>query len=232
MQSNQYVWNKNFLAEPFQVWLLYNSTPVWSSWCNFNCGKSHIVQWTQIWLWDGKNCIVYIHCREEGCITDTDISRAEGNLKVGGDVQPNTSRFEAVYGHSLIINPSLGMYQEIHPCRVSSTYSDKINTSLPMMREWYLPDSKVYVWNIIQRSFRIRTGPVHLCLYFIECIFGASFHLPWTERIQWKRWNNPSQLVLMQKKSFALHGPFRHFVNYICGNSIHRFHISECHTNL
>ena len=36
----------------------------------------------------------------------------------------------------------------------------------------------------------------------------------------------------MQKKSFALHGPFRHFVNYICGNSIHRFHISECHTNL
>ena len=65
-----------------------------------------------------------------------DISRAEGNLEVGGDVQPNTSRFEAVYGHSLIINPSLGMYQEIHPCRASSTYSVKINTSLPMMREW------------------------------------------------------------------------------------------------
>ena len=52
------------------------------------------------------------------------------------DVQPNSSRFEAVYGHSLIINPSLGMYQEIHPCRASSTYSVKINTSLPMMREW------------------------------------------------------------------------------------------------
>ena len=67
-----------------------------------------------------------------------DISRAEGNLEVGGDgdVQPNSSRFEAVYGHSLIINPSLGMYQEIHPCRASSTYSVKINTSLPMMREW------------------------------------------------------------------------------------------------
>ena len=64
-----------------------------------------------------------------------DISRAEGNLEVGGDIQPNTSRFEAVYGHSLIINPSLGMYQEIHPCRASSTYSVKINTSLPMMRE-------------------------------------------------------------------------------------------------
>ena len=64
-----------------------------------------------------------------------DISRAEGNLEVGGDVQPNTSRFEAVYGHSLIINPSLGMYQEIHPCRASSIDSVKINTSLPMMRE-------------------------------------------------------------------------------------------------
>ena len=51
------------------------------------------------------------------------------------DVQPNASQLEAVYGHSLIINPSLGMYQEIHPCRTSSTYSVKINTSLPMMRE-------------------------------------------------------------------------------------------------
>ena len=70
-----------------------------------------------------------------------DISRAEGNLEVGGDVQPNTSRFEAVYGHSLIINPSLGMYQEIHPCRASSIDSVKINTSLPMMREWVVHPS-------------------------------------------------------------------------------------------
>ena len=46
-----------------------------------------------------------------------DISRAEGNLEVGGDVQPNKSRLEAVYGHSLIINPSLGMYQKLHPYR-------------------------------------------------------------------------------------------------------------------
>ena len=67
-----------------------------------------------------------------------DISRAEGNLEVGGDVQPNSSRFEAVYGHSLIINPSLGMYQEIHPCRASSIDSVKINTSLPMMRGWVI----------------------------------------------------------------------------------------------
>ena len=64
----------------------------------------------------------------------SDISRAEGNLEVGGDVHCAT-QFEAVYGHSLIINPSLGMYQEIHPCRASNTYSVKINTSLLMMRE-------------------------------------------------------------------------------------------------
>ena len=38
--------------------------------------------------------------------------------------------FEAVYGHSLIINPSLGMYQEIHPSGVFSIGSVKINTSL------------------------------------------------------------------------------------------------------
>ena len=95
---------------------------------------------------------IYVHCREEGCIelyipddqeisqemsrgrSPGDISRAEGNLEVGGDVQPNTSRFEAVYGHFLIINPSLGIYQEIHPCRASSIDCVKINTSLPMMR--------------------------------------------------------------------------------------------------
>ena len=64
-----------------------------------------------------------------------DISRAEGNLEVGGDVQPNTSRLEAVYGHSLIINPYQGMYQEIHPCMAGSIDSVKINTSLLMMRE-------------------------------------------------------------------------------------------------
>ena len=60
----------------------------------------------------------------------------EGNLKVGGDVQPNTSRLEAVYDHSLIINPYQGVYQEIHPCRAVSIGSVKINTSLLMMREW------------------------------------------------------------------------------------------------
>ena len=64
-----------------------------------------------------------------------DISRAEGNLEVGGDVQPNISRLEAVYGHSLIINPYQGMYQEIHPCMAGSIDSVKINASLQMMRE-------------------------------------------------------------------------------------------------
>ena len=67
-----------------------------------------------------------------------DISRAEGNLEVGGDVQPNISRLEAVYGHSLIINPYQGMYQEIHPFRAGSIGRVKINTSLLMMREWHI----------------------------------------------------------------------------------------------
>ena len=56
-------------------------------------------------------------------------------LRMSWFVQPNSFRFEAVYGHSLIINTSLGMYQEIHPYRASSIDSVKINTSLPMMRE-------------------------------------------------------------------------------------------------
>ena len=65
-------------------------------------------------------------------------SKAKGNLEVGGDVQPNISRLEAVYGHSLIINPYQGMYQEIHPYRAGSIDSVKINTSLLMMREWFI----------------------------------------------------------------------------------------------
>ena len=101
-----------------------------------------------------EGCIVYVHCREEGCIglyipdhqeisrgqrdVPRDISGAEGNLKVGGDVQPNTSRLEAVYGHSLIINSYQGMYQEIHPCMAGSIDSVKINTSLLMRREWFV----------------------------------------------------------------------------------------------
>ena len=94
-----------------------------------------------------------------------DISRAEGNLEVGGDVQPNSSQFEAVYGHSLIINPSLGMYQEIHPCRVSSIDSVKINISLPMMNECQILVHSVYSQPAIavgDVSHFLQTGQIHL----------------------------------------------------------------------
>ena len=64
-----------------------------------------------------------------------DFFRAEVNLEVGGDVQPKTSQLEAVYSHSLIINPFLRMYQEMHPYRAMSSDSVKINTSLVMRRE-------------------------------------------------------------------------------------------------
>ena len=54
-----------------------------------------------------------MHCQEEGCIAlyiPDDI-----NLEIGEDVQPNTFRIEAEYGHSLIIDPS---FWETHPCKV------------------------------------------------------------------------------------------------------------------
>ena len=70
--------------------------------------------------------IVSVHCREEGCIglyipddreisqgprdVPRDISRAEGNLEVGGDVQPNTFWVKPVYGHSLIFSDILVGY--------------------------------------------------------------------------------------------------------------------------
>ena len=61
-----------------------------------------------------------------------DFLRPEGSLEVGGDVQPNAPRLMAVYGHSLIIYPSQGMYQEIPLYRTIV----RINTSLVTMRDW------------------------------------------------------------------------------------------------
>ena len=58
-------------------------------------------------------------------------SRLEG-------IVPNTSRPEAVYGHSLIINPSVVMYQEIHPYSAVNIDSIIITTCLIRMREWIL----------------------------------------------------------------------------------------------
>ena len=95
-----------------------------------------------------------------------DISRAEGNLEVGGDVQPYTSRFEAVYGHSLIINPSPGMYQEIHPCWVISIDSVKINTPLLMMRKCHILSSVLFCCvNFIS------------IIYICHCYFHTVFYL-------------------------------------------------------
>ena len=47
----------------------------------------------------------------------------------------------------LIINPSTGMDQEIHPCGQGWIDSVKINPSLLRMREWYLPTSQKKVAN-------------------------------------------------------------------------------------
>ena len=67
--------------------------------------------------------ICKLHCREERCVgmnnvhprRRRDFPRAQGNFEVKGDGQPNSSRPKAVYGHSLIIIPSLRMFQEIPP---------------------------------------------------------------------------------------------------------------------
>ena len=57
---------------------------------------------------------------------------------VGGDVQLNTSPLDVVYSHSLIINPSPGMYKKIHPYSAIRIDSVPINTSLVMLRECIL----------------------------------------------------------------------------------------------
>ena len=48
---------------------------------------------------------------------------------------PNTSLVFVEHGHSLLINPSLWMYQEIPPSLPISIDSVRINLSLVMVRE-------------------------------------------------------------------------------------------------
>ena len=79
------------------------------------------------------------------------------------NVQPNTSRLEAVYGHSLIINPYQGMYQEIHPCMAGSIDSVKINTSLLMMRECTV--SHCYVPLLQRAGELLRSASSHFCTF-------------------------------------------------------------------
>ena len=135
-----------------------------------------------------------VHCLESGWIglyipDDQEISggprdvprtKPEGHLEGQGKswgrrgVQPNTSRFEAVYGHSLIINSSLGMYQEIHPCRASSIDSVKINTSLQMMRECFL----IFIFLLFDTSYTIAGVMLHVTSTFvISCVVQKTLSL-------------------------------------------------------
>ena len=53
---------------------------------------------------DVLGCTMYIlEVRE---VSRKEIPRVKKNLEVAGDGKPNTSQLEAVFGHSLIINPS------------------------------------------------------------------------------------------------------------------------------
>ena len=64
-----------------------------------------------------------------------DLPRVEGNLegREDGFLNSYLPSFDGV--HSLLINPSLGMYQEIHPSRPISIDIVKINPALVMLRE-------------------------------------------------------------------------------------------------
>ena len=79
-----------------------------------------------------------------------------------------------MYGHSLITNPSLGMYQEIHPWRAMSIDSVKINTSLIMMREWRVHS----VCQIASRG-ELEMKKILVCdpsLRFSLCLSETFFH--------------------------------------------------------
>ena len=77
--------------------------------------------------------------------------RAEGNLEVGGHLYLFNSFYpdskQCMYGHSLIIIPSLGMYQEIHPfsaMNIDSVDYERIATAHPPYQ--YLPFIVMFVF--------------------------------------------------------------------------------------
>ena len=57
-------------------------------------------------------------------------------------IQPNTSPLEAVFSHSLNINPSIPSHQEIHPYWTIGIVSVKINPFLLMMITWQIRSNR------------------------------------------------------------------------------------------
>ena len=104
------------------------------------------------------------YCRKEKCIglyipdhqeisrgprdVLKDIWRPQENLEIRFI---SAQDIKTVYGHSLIINLSLGMYQKIHPNRVSCIASAKINALLLMRRE--RPKCKQAAWVHVKTWF-------------------------------------------------------------------------------
>ena len=64
-----------------------------------------------------------------------EIFRVMGDLEVGGEVQPNNSQLEAMYRHSLIIDPSLGMYWETLTSLDIYTYCQSVLTVLQQCKQ-------------------------------------------------------------------------------------------------
>ena len=92
------------------------------------------------------------------------------------DVQPNSSQFEAVYGHSLIINPSLGMYQAVIDKSLDLEKISRRNDSCFSLSSWRIVFSFLFLFSIFkifrqQISFFSRFARFLKSILFLFSIF-------------------------------------------------------------
>ena len=111
-------WNRFPFSHNYQGCIDFNTV-------NTNCPAGmYFLMYTSLgvdWWWDNGHTLprVGMYCTSPPTSrfpSAVEISRHLGNVFVVGNVKPNTSLFSAVYGHTLIINQSLGMDQQVELC--------------------------------------------------------------------------------------------------------------------
>ena len=128
-------WNRFPFSHNYQGCIDFNTV-------NTNCPAGmYFLMYTSLgvdWWWDNGHTLprVGMYCTSPPTSrfpSAVEISRHLGNVFVVGNVKPNTSLFSAVYGHTLIINQSLGRDQQVELCWHPTSSSIPRNPSEPSL---------------------------------------------------------------------------------------------------
>ena len=132
------------------------------------------VQINALWLVHFEEEIVSVHRQEEGCIGSRDFQEMFSRGKFR---ESKLGRLEAVYGHSLVINPSLGM-----DCQYASHCRDRFpDTSLETLStppHLLLPKSCHILLVICQNMRHLIVLPSRKTALPIEVCLSPTFHCP------------------------------------------------------